>query len=104
MERPALVVWAATRGKRAAIPLLVELGFDVNALGRTDVPMEQEWETALHEAAGTGDLELAQLLLDLGADPNIKDGRFDATPLGWADHFGERAMVELLTPRTTVTE
>jgi ankyrin repeat protein len=101
--RPALVVWAAARGKRDVIPLLVEIGFDVNALGRTDVPMEQEWETALHEAAGTGDLDLARLLLDLGADPDIKDARFDATPLGWADHFGERVMVELLAPLTTVT-
>jgi ankyrin repeat protein len=99
-ERPALVVWAAARGKRDVIPRLIELGFDVNALGRTDVPMEQEWETALHEAAGTGDLDLARLLLDLGADPNVKDARFDATPLGWAEHFGERAMVELLAPLT----
>jgi ankyrin repeat protein len=65
--------------------------------------MEQEWETALHEAAGMGDLDLARLLLDLGADPNVRDARFDATPLGWADHFGERAMVELLAPLTAVT-
>jgi hypothetical protein len=101
-ERPALIVWAAARQKRAAIPLLVELGFDVNALGRSDVPMEQEWETALHEAAGTGDVEMARLLLDLGADPDIEDRRFHATPLGWAEHFGEDATVELLAPLTTV--
>ena len=100
-ERPALVVWAASRGKRDAIPLLVELGFDVNARGRSDVPMEQAWETALHEAAGSGDVELARLLLDLGADPNIEDARFHATPLGWAEHFGHAAMVDLLSPLTT---
>ncbi len=97
-ERPALIVWAAARRKRDAILLLIELGFDVKALGRTDVPMEQEWETALHEAAGSGDIELARLLLDLGADPNIKDARFDSTPLGWAHHFGHQAMIELLEP------
>jgi ankyrin repeat protein len=99
-ERPALIVWAAARRKRAAIPLLVELGFDVNALGRTDVPMEQAWETALHEAAAQGDVRLGRLLLDLGADPGIKDARFDSTPLGWATHFGQPAMIELLRPLT----
>ena len=63
--------------------------------------MEQAWETALHEAAGSGDVELARLLLDLGADPNIEDARFHATPLGWAEHFGHAAMVDLLSPLTT---
>jgi ankyrin repeat protein len=99
-QRPALIVWAAARDKRAAIPLLVELGFDINALGRTDVPMEQAWETALHEAAGRGDVELARMLLDLGADPTIKDTRFDSTPLGWAQHFERPAMVEFFEALT----
>jgi ankyrin repeat protein len=100
-ERPALIVWAASRAKRHAVQLLAELGFDVNALGRTDVPMEQAWETALHEAASRGDIDLARLLLGLGADPNIKDARFDSTPLGWARHFDQPAMIELLEPLTT---
>ncbi len=99
-QRPALVVWAAARRKLAAIASLVELGFDVNARGRTDIPMEQAWETALHEAAAHGDVEMARLLLDLGADPNIIDTRFGATPLGWAQHFGQAAMIELLAPLT----
>lgn len=25
----------------------------------------------------------------LGADPGIRDARFDSTPLGWAHHFGQ---------------
>jgi len=97
-QRPALIVWAAARRRIDAIPLLVELGFDVNALGRTDIPMEQAWETALHEAAGHGDVELARLLLALGADPAIHDTRFDATPLSWARHFDQRATIDLLEP------
>ncbi len=100
-ERPALIVWAAVRGQRDAVVLLAELGFDVNALGRTDIPMEQAWETALHEAAARGDVELARILLGLGANPTIKDARFDSTPLGWAQHFGQRAIIELLAPVTT---
>lgn len=100
-QRPALIVWAAARQKRDGVAHLVELGFDVNALGRGDVPMEQAWETALHIAASEGDLELARLLLEFGADPYIKDTRFDSTPLGWARHFDQHAMIELLEPLTS---
>jgi hypothetical protein len=101
-ERPALIVWAAARRKPDAVVLLADLGFDVNARGRADIPMEQAWETALHQAAADGDIELALVLLDLGADPNIKDTRFDSTPLGWARHFDQHAMVALLEPLTSL--
>jgi hypothetical protein len=82
------------------VETLAGLGFDVNAKGRTDVPAEQEWETALHHAAGEGDLDLARLLLRLGADTGITDTRFGSTPLGWARHFGQQAMIALLEPVT----
>jgi hypothetical protein len=99
-QRPGLIVWAAARRSSDAIVLLAELGFDVNALGRTDIPMEQAWETALHEAAAHGDVQMARLLVDLGADPDIKDTRFDSTPLGWARHFGQQATIDFLQPLT----
>ena len=99
-QRPGLIVWAAGRRDREAVALLADLGFDVNARGRVDVPIEQAWETALHSAAGEGDVALARLLLSLGADPDVRDGRFDSTPLGWAEHFGQQATIELLTPVT----
>ena len=98
--RPALVAWAAVRGDLAAVELLVELGFDVNAKGRTDMPSDQPWQTALHKAAGDGNLELARTLLRLGADPDIRDARFDSTPLGWARHSGQQQLVDLLEPIT----
>ena len=99
-QRPGLIVWAAARGRAGAIETLAGLGFDVNARGRTDVPAEQEWQTALHHAAGEGDLDLARLLLRLGADPGITDTRFGATPLGWAQHFSRKEMIALLEPVT----
>jgi ankyrin repeat protein len=94
--RPGLIVWAAAQGLAETVTLLAELGFDVNAGGRGDTPVEEGWETALHHAAARGDVELARLLLALGADPGIRDARFGATPLDWARHFGQEAMVELL--------
>jgi ankyrin repeat protein len=99
--RPALVVWAAACGRTDAVELLAGLGFDVNAKGRTDMPSDQPWQTALHKAAEDGNLELARALLRLGADPGIKDARFGGTPLGWARYFGQAALIELLEPVTT---
>jgi ankyrin repeat protein len=98
--RPALVTWAAACGSPAAVEFLVELGFDVNARGRTDVPSDQPWQTALHKAAEDGNLQLARTLLRLGADPNVRDQRFGSTPLGWARYFGRPALIELLEPVT----
>src|SRR5579859_6728771 len=99
-ERPALITWAAACGSPAAVEFLVELGFDVNARGRTDVPSDQPWQTALHKAAEDGNLALARTLLRLGADPNVRDYRFDSTPLGWARYFSRPALIELLEPVT----
>ena len=99
-ERPALISWAAACGSAAAVEFLSELGFDVNARGRTDVPSDQPWQTALHKAAEDGNLELARTLLRLGADPDIRDERFDSTPLGWARYFSRPALIELLEPVT----
>jgi len=101
--RPALITWATTVGNTAAVEILAELGFDVNAKGRTDVPSDQPWQTTLHKAAEDGNLELARTLLRLGADPNIHDERFGSTPLGWARYFGQHALIELLEPITEAT-
>jgi hypothetical protein len=98
LRRPGLVVWAAVRDSPAAVRLAVELGWDVSAKARTDTPGDDEWETALHQAAGEGNVELARLLLDLGADPEVRDHRFDGTPLDWARHFEQPATEALLAP------
>jgi ankyrin repeat protein len=77
----------------------VELGWDVSARARTDVPSEQGWETALHHAAHVGDAGLVRLLLDLGADPEVRDGRFDGTAADWAEHGGHPELVSVLRRR-----
>jgi hypothetical protein len=102
--RPSLIVWAAAQGKPGSVELLAGLGFDVNAKGRADAPAKDPWETALHVAAMAGDLDLAGTLLSRGADPDIRDMRFDSTPLGWARHFGQDQLIELLEPITTPEE
>ena len=99
-SRPGLIVWAATQASVDTVTLLAELGFDVNAYGRGDAPVEEAWETALHHSAVDGNVELTRRLLDLGADPNLRDKRFDATPLDWARHFHRLPTAAVLEPVT----
>jgi len=112
-----LVPWAAAReGRRDSVRLLVELGLTVDALGRSDVPVDGGWvqeagwgrsdgelrgHSALHVAAHRGDADLVRTLLDLGADPELLDTDHHATARGWAEHAaadGEdrSAVLELL--------
>lgn len=88
---PAAVLRAAQLGRPDAVTLLVDLGFDVNAVQRI---------SALHEAASHGDLSMVELLLALGADPNLRDRSFNATPLGWAQHGRQQEAIDRLTPIT----
>lgn len=97
---PGFVVRAAVDGGAEAVRLAVAVGFDVDGLARRDTLLAEPWESALHHAAAEGDLNLARALLDLGADPNVRDARFDSPPLGWARHFGHTAVADLLEPLT----
>ena len=81
-KRPGLVTWAAAQGAPNAVELLVAAGFDINALGRSDLPSNEPWHTALHVAAENGNLELARRLVELGADPTIADKHYKSTALG----------------------
>jgi hypothetical protein len=41
------------------------------------------------------------LLLQHGADPDIRDSGYDATPAGWAEHFGMSEADAFLRARET---
>ena len=98
--RPGLVAWAAHLGRPEAVRRAVELGWDVNRRARTDVPSDQEWETALHAAAGNGDTAMVELLLELGADPTLTDNRFRSTPAQWSVHMGHDELASRLSGRS----
>lgn len=68
-KRIGLVTWAAAQGAPNAVGLLATADFDVNALGRSDIPSNQPWHTALHVAAENGNLALARTLLQLEPTP-----------------------------------
>ncbi len=35
-------------------------------------------------------------LLDAGADPNVRDDKYDATALGWAQYFGRENFAAMI--------
>lgn len=84
------LVHAAVEARRPdGLRLMAELGFNLSGLARN---------TALHQAAWAGNVELVKLLLELGADPKVREPTFDGTPLDWARHNHQSAVVELLLP------
>jgi ankyrin repeat protein len=91
-RRPEQIVHAAAGDRFEAVALLIELGFDVNAINRT-TPLHV---TALHEAAMRGNIAVIRLLVEHGADVTIRDSGYDATPAGWAEHFDKAEAREYL--------
>jgi ankyrin repeat protein len=86
---------AVARQKTEAVRWLIAHGVDVNAKRRL-------WDcnqTALHVTAEHGLVELAQILLEAGADPGIRDDKYNATPLEWAEYCGQPRIAELLRAR-----
>jgi ankyrin repeat protein len=75
---------AVSKQNLTTIRWLIAHGVDVNAK-RTMWDCNQ---TALHMTIESGAMEIARLLLEAGADPNIRDDKVRASALGWADYFG----------------
>ena len=67
---------AAQQGDFAEVKRLVEAGVDADAKTRYG-------GTALGFAADKGSLEIVEYLLGKGADPNVTDTFYNATPMGW---------------------
>ena len=57
--------------------------------------------TALHVTTEVkeGAIELARMLLDAGADPNIRADKYESTALGWAEFCGQPETADLLRRR-----
>lgn len=64
-------------------------------------PSRPDWLgiTRLHEFARKGDVEMAAVFLDHGANLHARDEDICSTPLGWAAKFGQKQMVEFLIRR-----
>jgi Ankyrin repeats (3 copies) len=77
----AALVAAAEHGNLAAVALMLELGFPIDA--RRDAT-DEDGATALHAASWAGSADTVALLLDHGADVAARDACWQSQPLEWA--------------------
>jgi ankyrin repeat protein len=75
-----------------SVRLVVELGVDINGM-----VTGTGWDrTVLHNAAAWGGLDMVKLLLELGADPHLRDQTHHAAPIGWAAYGQQQEVVDYL--------
>ena len=86
-HRADLLIQACAERRWGAVPLLVEHGFPL-AL--------PDGNSALHQAAAGGSIEVVTYLLDQGADIDGRDPMFLATPAAWAEYFGQSEVAAYL--------
>lgn len=79
-RRDAVLMAAVDFRHHDLVRWLLSMGASANARAQA-----QSRQTALHNAAWNGDLDMAKLLVDAGADLHARDGEHDATPRGWAE-------------------
>jgi ankyrin repeat protein len=77
----ATLVNAAEHGHIAAVGLMLDLGFPIDAR-RDDT--DDDGATALHAASWAGSADTVALLLSHGADLTARDARWHSQPLEWA--------------------
>jgi ankyrin repeat protein len=93
--------------RRAPGPVLDRLlrALERHRSGLTIVNMEAGEETAvdgapgytaLHEAAFHGNVDAIRVLLEHGANPRARDGKYCGTPAGWARFAGHAAAADLI--------
>jgi ankyrin repeat protein len=91
LRNPAALILAAQQGKAEVVTLLLELGADPDGA-------PHDGKRALHWAAQNGHVAVAEALIAAGSDVDRRGSPYDATPLGFANHFGQVAVMELLAP------
>lgn len=89
-DRRLALALAAQHGHAPSVRALLDAGVDAN--GFIPVPGHSH-ATPLHQAALSGNREIVQMLIDAGADPNVRDILYGGQPADWAayNHFDELA-------------
>ncbi|MEM9146188.1 MAG: ankyrin repeat domain-containing protein [Pseudomonadota bacterium] len=85
-ERAEALMLAACNGQADSVRALGAAGTDPNRfLG----PGLHAHTTPIHQAVYAGSLEIVMALVEVGADPTIRDRSFGGTALGWAEHCNQ---------------
>lgn len=92
-DRHRALAIVAQLGHLATARLLLEAGEDPN---RYNPGGTHAHTTPLHQAALSGNVEMARLLVEFGARPDIEDTIYKSTSLGWANYFGKTEVEDYL--------
>ncbi|NIK55647.1 ankyrin repeat domain-containing protein [Kribbella shirazensis] len=87
-RQPHLPVRAAEIGRAAAMEPLQRLGYDLSRVSGGAAP--------IHRAALNGHLETVRTLIELGADPELRDPNYNGNALSWAEHSKQQAVADYL--------
>ena len=79
-QRDAVLMAAVESRHHDLVRWLLSMGANANARAEA-----QSRQSALHNAAWNGDLDMVKLLVEAGADLHARDAEHDATPRGWAE-------------------
>ncbi|MCX6252129.1 MAG: ankyrin repeat domain-containing protein [Bacteroidetes bacterium] len=88
-DNTELLLKAAKSNDIKAMNELLDKGVDVNAKNHYGV-------TALFFAIDKNNLETVMLLLERGADPNLKDSFYNETPFGWAIYKKNQVIINAM--------
>jgi ankyrin repeat protein len=84
---------AAQYGNADALRTLLDAGEDPN---RYNPPGAHSHSTPLHQAALAGHLSVVQLLVERGANLDMKDLLWQGTPADWAHHANKHEIESYL--------
>jgi GNAT superfamily N-acetyltransferase len=99
---PATLRWLLHRGFPPEILPLWRLGLRDEAIAAMAVPELRDRTippmhgTALHGAIQHGEIELARMLIETGADLTIRDVEYRSTALGWAEALGKLEIAAMI--------
>jgi ankyrin repeat protein len=91
LRHPGPLLAAAMFGDAESVDLLLELGADVHGL-------DDDGISPLHRAVQSGSLAAVDRLLDAGANPNLRERKWQGTGLSWAVVLGRPQLFERLIP------
>jgi ankyrin repeat protein len=90
-------VRAAERSSGDVIGALIDGGASVDVRDDTTTSVDEtSGYTPLHAAGFHGNADAVRVLLDRGADPNALEGKFCATPAGWAEYAGHSDVRDMI--------
>jgi hypothetical protein len=86
-QRQFAFVLAALNGRSDGVAWMIRFGVPI------DRPSGDLYShgTPLHHAVCSGSLDTVRVLVEAGADMNRSDSAWNATPVGWAEHYVEEA-------------